>query len=69
MALDIHELAKEALAVAEAEGLTGCVVESESHRILAYLFDTPAHARKFCDQSRQRWMLASRPTVVLAYEG
>jgi hypothetical protein len=69
MDLNIHELAKEALAVTEAEGLLDCVVESEIHRILAYRFDTPAHARTFRDQSRQRWMLANRPTVVLAYEG
>ena len=67
--MDIHELAKEAMAIAEADGLQGCAVESESHRILAYQFDTPANARAFCDQSRQRWILPGRPTVVLACEG
>jgi hypothetical protein len=67
MSRNIHELAKEALRVMRAPGVIGCVVESETQRILAYTFDTEAHARTFRNQSSARWIPTDRPTVVLAH--
>jgi hypothetical protein len=65
---DIYDLAKDATRVGNPRGLIRCDIEDPTDRILAFEFDTPEHARGFCDGRYGARIAPGRPTTVLVRE-